>query len=72
MKVLRPGDSHHSPEDLPVRPVVQQKSVETIPVDWLEQYDRTPVATIKLLCQDPEYARRADLVEERRRNNNGF
>jgi hypothetical protein len=68
-KVLRPADNRHALTDLPPRPVAEQKPAETIPVDWLEEYHRTPAAIARNKYDaEPEYRRLVDLYERGKNN----
>ena len=72
-KVLRPADNRHAAEDLPVRPdPAESKAVETIPYEWILEYDyHTPASVAKeRYANDPVYRQRVDILEARRSQNN--
>jgi hypothetical protein len=72
-KILRPGSNFHRANDLPARPdPAESKAVETIPDDWILEYDyHTPAAVAKeRYANDPVYRQRVDILEARRSQNN--
>jgi hypothetical protein len=71
-KVLRPGSNFHIAEDLPARPdPAQSKAIETIPDEWIVEYDYHTSASVakERYENDPVYRQRVDILEARRSNN---
>jgi len=71
-KVLRPADATWY---LPERPEPKPETVEMIPQDFTEKYDKLSGTVAQILYDhgDTTYRRRVDLIlEQRRRNNYGF
>src|ERR1700693_896892 len=61
-KVLRPGSATYY---LPERPIEKATTVETLPPEWIKQFDSTPSQVAKWLYDhEPGYARKVDLITE--------
>ena len=73
-KVLRPADLWTQGRLPEPRPEPQPKSeFESIPAEWIKQYDVTPAHIAKWLSEhDPVYAKRVEIINEQRSRNATF
>jgi len=74
-KILRPGSQPpiQYAEDLPKRPELKPETAESLPHEWISYYDSLSANEAAVLYKHggPDFARRVDLLLERRKKN-GF
>jgi hypothetical protein len=71
-KILRPGSNFHRAEDLPDRSAPARETAESLALDWIAYYDSLSANEAAVLYKhNSDFARRADILLERRKKN-GF